>query len=95
MTSSDNIQRPSLFWRWSLITTEALGVIFLVFVETIGGRENAFTHSTLVSIFGLLSGISVFFLLFVSPFLIRSQKLLAVVGWLIGAAGLLIPMVFY
>jgi hypothetical protein len=95
MTNVAEIRRSSLFWRWALIVAESLVATFLIFVETIGGRENELTHSGVVGIFGVLSGISMIFLLFGSPFLISSQRLLAVIGWIIGAAAFLAPMLFY
>ena len=95
MTNANNISRGQLFWRWALIIAEFLVVVFLIFVATIGGRENAFTHSTSVSIFGYLSGIALWFLLLGSPFLIRSQKRLAVAGCIISATAILLLMFFF
>lgn len=45
-------------------------------------------------IFGLLSSFSALFLIFGSPFLIKSQGLLAVIGFIIGVAAFLIPILF-
>lgn len=95
MTNENTIQPSRLFWRWTLITAEFLVVVFIVFVATIGGRENEFTHSVPVSIFARVADIAWLFLIFGSPFLFKSQKLLAIIGWFIALAGILVVMLLH
>jgi len=92
MTSENRISRNRFFWRWTLIVAELLVTTFTVFVMTIGRRENSLTHSMPVQVIGLFSGIAVLFLLFGGPFLVRSQGGLAILGWIVAATAILVPI---
>jgi hypothetical protein len=80
----------SRLWRWALISSQVLVVTFCVMdrvlIAEAGRRAHFATGPSLL--IGIVSFPALLFLLFGSPFLVRSHGPLAVVGWCVGAAAL-------
>ncbi|HVR35606.1 MAG TPA: hypothetical protein VMS21_07110 [Methylomirabilota bacterium] len=75
-------------WRWVLIVSEVLVVGYMALLALSGRHALPPTGTALV--IGVFAGIACLFLLFGSPFLVRSHGGLAIAGWCIGAAALCI-----
>ena len=89
MTSENSVERRSQFpWRWLLILSETLVACFTVFVHLANHHEGTMSPSPFID---LTAGVAIIFLLFGSPFLVRSHGGLAILGWIIGAAAILTP----
>lgn len=84
--------RAAAFWKWVLVFTELLVVSYfatcLLLSHMAGRRMRLETDS--IPVLGIATSIAIFFLLFGSPFLVSSQRGLAILGWIIGAAALLL-----
>ena len=81
-----HVRSKSILWRW------VLGVCALAVVgEDIAVRVKPYArqYTGMSAVAAVLSGIALVFLFLGSPFLVRSQGWLAVVGWVIGAATIL------
>ena len=73
--------RQSTCWRWALIIAEVL--VLGCDIAWVGfGWEAKKTSGTAIG-FAAVAGIALFFLFFGSPFLVRSQGGLAILGWCI------------
>ena len=78
--------RTTLAWRWILIAAELLVVGNLVGALI---AERAARHpSSGIAIVGIAAFVAWVFLFLGSPFLVRSQRWLAVLGWGIAVAAL-------
>jgi len=81
------IQARSPFWRWALIVSS-----LLLIGEDIAVRVTPYMRqyrgvSVLVAILAFAAFV---FLFFGSPFLVRSQRWLAIIGWLIAVVSILL-----
>jgi hypothetical protein len=85
MEQSKHIRFGSLFWRWILIVAEVLVIAYLVFVN-IAARNGKLLVGP---VFASLIFAAWIFLFLGSPFLVSSQRWLAIIGWSIAAATLL------
>jgi hypothetical protein len=82
------IQQTSLFWKWALIVSE-LVLLGELIATRITPLARQFTGvSAMVAV---LAGVAWVFLLFGSPFLVPTQRWLAIVGWCIAVAAILLP----
>jgi len=89
MTSENSFGRRQLPWRWLLILSETLVACFTVFIKLAERHEGTMSPSPIID--GAV-GVAIIFLFFGSPFLVRSQGGLAILGWLIAAAAVLEPI---
>lgn len=80
-------QSASSFWKWALIIAS-----LIVVAEDIAVRATPYMrrYSGLSGLAGMLTVAALLFLLFGSPFLVRSQRWLAIVGWFVAAASILL-----
>ena len=88
-TKENDLQRSHLFWRWALIGSEILIVCNIVF-----GRS-APHHRVIISPSPIIDAavvVALAFLLFGSPFLVRSQGGLATLGWFVAVSAILAPI---
>jgi hypothetical protein len=83
-------QTASPFWRWILIVSELLLGSYLIAMQVAGRHVRQETGAFLVV--GICAGIAWVFLFFGSPFLVSSQRWLAILGWFIAAAAILFPV---
>ena len=73
-------------WRWILIVAEFLVAGYLVAAQLAG---RAARHpSGGFAVVGIAAGVAWVFLFFGTPFLVRSQRWLAILGWCIAVAAL-------
>lgn len=77
----------TVFWRWVLIVSEVLLGGYLVAMQLAGRHGRQETGVFLVV--GILAFVAWVFLFFGSPFLVASQRWLAIIGWCIAAAAVL------
>jgi len=82
-------QTASPFWRWVLIVSESLLTTYMVAMHLAGRHARQETGPFLVV--GVLAFIAWVFLFFGSPFLVSSQRWLAILGWSIAASAILFP----
>ncbi len=80
------VQKASLGWRWALIAAEVVVAGHLVGAILAGGRLNVGAPVAVLVFAAWL------FLSLGSPFLVRSQKWLAILGWCIAASVILFPV---
>ena len=78
------------FWKWALILSQVILVGYLVAVRF---SPYARRFTTVPLLFAGLAIASQVFLLFASPFLIRSQGRLAIIGCCVAVAALLYVLV--
>jgi hypothetical protein len=81
-------QRTVIAWRWTLIAAQVIVVAYFAALLS-GGRKTRLNPGALLSV---LIFIAWLFLFLGSPFLVRSQRWLAVLGWCIAVGALLFPM---
>jgi len=74
----------------SSITSELLLGSYLIAMQLAGGHTRQETGAFLVV--GILAFVAWVFLFFGSPFLVRSQRWLAILGWCIAVAAILFPV---
>jgi len=82
-------ERP--FWRWVLIVSELLLGSYLVAMQIAGLRARLETGGSIVV--GILASVAWAFLFFGSPFLVSSQRWLAILGWCMAVGALLFSAV--
>ena len=87
---STHTQTAPLFWRWVLIVSELLLGSYLISMQLAGRHARQETGAFLVV--GILAFVAWVFLFFGSPFLVRSQRWLAILGWCIAVAAILFPV---
>ncbi len=75
-------------WRWILVTSELLVVGYMIAVR-MTGRAARHPSGAFAGI-GIAAFVAWVFLFLGSPFLVRSQRWLAILGWCIGVAALLL-----
>jgi hypothetical protein len=82
----------SRFWRWVLIVAEfvLVGELIAIRVTPLARQYTGASAATAVA-----SGIAWVFLFLGSPFLVRSQRWLAIVGWGLAAVALLSGSLWY
>jgi hypothetical protein len=80
--------RTTIAWRWILITSELLvaGNLVVVLMAGRGARYSSGLDATI----GIAAFVAWVFLILGSPFLVRSQRWLAILGWCIAVATLLL-----
>ena len=79
-----------VFGRWALIVSELLLGGYLVATQLTGRHAHRETGAFLVV--GILAFVAWVFLFFGSPFLVRSQRWLAILGWCIAVAAIFFPV---
>jgi hypothetical protein len=83
-------QVSSAVWRWALIASQLLVATFCVvdriLIAEAGRRAHFSTGPSLI--IGILVFPALLFLLFGSPFLVKSEGPVAIIGWCVGAAAL-------
>jgi hypothetical protein len=84
------IQTASPFWRWALIVSESLLTTYLFEMHLADRHARHETGPFLV--LGVLAFIAWIFLFFGSPFLVSSQRWLAILGWSIAVSAILFPV---
>jgi hypothetical protein len=82
-----NPRKTTLAWRWSLITAEVMVAGYMA-ASLLAGAKARLDAGALLSVLLFLAWL---FLFFGSPFLVRSQKWLAVLGWCIAVGAVLFP----
>ena len=80
-------ESPSSIWRWILITSESLLVTYMV-AAAVTGRDVRHASDGFV-VLGILASVAWVFLFLGSPFLVSSQRWLAILGWCIAVVALL------
>ena len=80
--------KASLAWRWTLIAAEVLVAGYLA-TSFLAGSKVRLDAGVPLSVLVFTAWI---FLFLGSPFLVRSQRWLAVLGWCIAVGPLLIPV---
>ena len=75
--------------KWVLIVSELLLGSYLIVMQLAGRYTRQETGPFLVV--GILAFVAWVFLFFGSPFLVRSHRWLAILGWFIAATAILIP----
>jgi len=75
-----------MMWRWILIASELLVVAYLV-GALMAGRAARHPSGAFLAI-GIAAFVAWVFLFLGSPFLVRSQRWLAILGWCIAVAAL-------
>ena len=83
-------QTASPFWRWALIVSESLLATYAVAMHFAG--RHARQETGLFLVVGVLVFVAWVFLFFGSPFLVSSQRWLAILGWSIAASAILFPV---
>jgi hypothetical protein len=81
-------QKATLPWRWALIAAEILVVGYCAATMLAGSK----VRLNVGAVLGVLIFAAWIFLFLGSPFLVRSQKWLAVLGWCIAVGALLFPI---
>jgi len=81
-------QTASPFWRWALIVSELLVATYLVVVMQLPGRPVA-QQTWPFLVVGILAFVAWVFLFFGSPFLVSSQRWLAILGWSMAVGAIL------
>ena len=83
---ASRIQSPSVFWRWILILSELVlaGELIAIRITPLARH-----YTGLSALVAALAGVAWVFLFFGSPFLVRSQRWLAIIGWCIAVAAIL------
>ena len=81
-------QKAVLGWRWALIASEVMVAGYVVVSATVGHKVRLDVGAPL----SILVFIAWLFLFLGSPFLVRTQRWLAVLGWCIAVAVLLFPV---
>ena len=84
MTKADT--RATVAWRWTLITAQLLLAGYMAFALW-AGRAARYPTGQL-DIVGIAASAAWAFLFLGSPFLVRSQGWLAILGWCVGVATL-------
>ena len=79
-------QSKALFWSWALIVSA-----LVVVGENVAVRVTPYArqYSGVSALATVVSGVSLVFLFFGSPFLVRSQGWFAIIGWCIAFATIL------
>jgi hypothetical protein len=76
----------SRIWRWVLISSELVLVVYLT-VAGLAGRDARHPTGVFLAV-GVAASVAWAFLFFGSPFLVPSQRWLAVLGWCIAVGAL-------
>lgn len=84
---STRTETAPLFWRWVLIVSEIVVGTYLIVMQLAVRHPRQETGAFLVV--GILAFVAWVFLFFGSPFLVRSQRWLAIFGWFIAVAALI------
>ena len=87
---SAHTQTALRFWRWTLIVSECVLTAYLAAMHVAGSHARQETGPFLVV--GMLASVFWVFLFFGSPFLVSSQRWLAILGWAIAASAILFPV---
>lgn len=93
MTTCPQSASPS--WKWNLIISELLVAAHLLVMHFAGPyawREYVRQETGLIFVGSSLVSLAWAFLFFGSPFLVSSQRWLAVLGWCMAAGALLFPV---
>lgn len=88
--------RSLVLWRWVFLTLETfvVGALALALVvEPVFGRRGDLDLGIWTIPFAVVFGVSLLFLLIVSPFFLRSLRAVALAGWLIAFGMLLLGMI--
>ena len=87
---STRTQAGSMFWRWTLIVSQLLLAAYLVTMHLAGRHARQGTGPFFLV--GILAFAAWVFLFLGSPFLVSSQRWLAILGWCIAVGAILFPV---